>query len=52
MAEEPIDFGNFNKKILMNPVVPLQILELYYRNNARVQATLLGKVYSNTIEIL
>jgi hypothetical protein len=49
MAEESIDFGNFNKKILMNPCVPLQILELHYRNNCRVQATILGKVYANAI---
>jgi len=26
MTEESIDFGNFSRKILMNPVVPLQIL--------------------------
>ena len=52
MAEESIDFGNFSKKILVNPAVPLQVLEIFYRNAHRVQATLLGKVYSNAIEIL
>ena len=52
MAQESIDFGNFSRKILINPAVVLQILELNYRNSLRVQATLLGKVYSNAIEIL
>lgn len=28
------------------------MLELYYRNDCRIQATLFGKVYSNAIEIL
>lgn len=50
MLEELVDFGNFNKKILVNPAVVLQILDLHYRNtNQGVQATLLGKVYSNAI---
>jgi hypothetical protein len=52
MIEESIDFGNFSKKILVNPIVPLQILDIYFRNKLRVQATILGKVYSNAIEIL
>lgn len=52
MAEESIDFGNFTKKIVVNPAVPLQVLDIYYRNAHRVQATLLGKVYSHAIEIL
>lgn len=33
MSEEVIDFGNFNKKILLNPAVLLQVLDIYYRNN-------------------
>lgn len=49
MNEEVIDFGNFNKKILINPAVILQILDIYYRNSSRIQATLLGKVYSSSI---
>ena len=53
MAEELIDFGNFSKRILVNPIIVLQILDIYYRNSCnRVQATLLGKVYSNAVEIL
>lgn len=36
----------------MNPIVPLQLLNLFCRNGARVQATLLGKVYSSHIDIL
>jgi translation initiation factor IF-1 len=52
MAEESIDFQNFNKKIIINPVVPLQMIDIYCRNKARVQATILGKVYSSSIEIL
>lgn len=49
MAEESIDFQNFNKKIIINPVVPLQMIDIYCRNKARVQATILGKIYSSSI---
>ena len=52
MAEEIIDFGNFSRKILVNPAVPLQLLQLKFRNSQRIQATLIGKVYSSHIDIL
>jgi len=52
MIEETIDFGNFGRKITVNPIVPLQILNLKCRNSNRVQATILGKVYSSHIDIL
>jgi hypothetical protein len=52
MAEEIIDFGNFSRKIIVNPIVPLQLLSLKCRNGTRVQATILGKVYSAHIDIL
>lgn len=52
MTQDSIDFLNFNKKIIINPVVPLQILDIYCRNKMRVQATLLGKIYSSSIEVL
>ena len=52
MAEEIIDFGNFSKKITVNPIVPLQMLQLKYRNSQRIQATIIGKVYSSHIDIL
>lgn len=52
MAEETIDFGGFGRKILVNPIVPLQMLEVFCRTGNRVQGTLLGKVYSSAIEIL
>jgi translation initiation factor IF-1 len=52
MAEETIDFGNFSRKIYVNPIVPLQLLQLKCRNGNRIQATILGKVYSSHIDIL
>ena len=52
MTEEGIDFGNFNRKIIINPIVPLQMIDIYCRNKMRVQATILGKIYSTSIEIL
>lgn len=53
MAEEAIDFGNFSRKITVSPNIPLQLLNLKLRNsNNRIQATLLGKVYSQHIDIL
>lgn len=52
MQEEAIDFGNLSRKILVNPIVPLQLINIKCRNNTRVQATILGKIYSNAIEIL
>lgn len=52
MAEESIDFLNLNRKIIINPAVPLQILDIYCRNQMRVQATILGKIYSSSIEVL
>ena len=52
MAEEIIDFGNFSRKIIVNPAVPLQLLQLKFRNSQRIQATLIGKVYSSHIDIL
>ena len=52
MAEEIIDFGNFSRKITVNPIVPLQVLQLKYRNSQRVQATIIGKVYSSHIDVL
>jgi translation initiation factor IF-1 len=52
MAEEIIDFGNFSKRINVNPIIPLQILNLKCRNGNRIQATILGKVYSSHIDIL
>jgi hypothetical protein len=36
----------------VNPIVPLQVSNITYRNSARLQATILGKVYSTHIEIL
>lgn len=53
MTEELIDFGNFSRNITLNPIVPLQLLQLHARNTPqRVQATLIGKVYSSHIDIL
>ena len=52
MAEETIDFGNFGRKILVNPAVVMQVMEVFCRSSSRVQATLLGKVYSSSVEIL
>ena len=52
MAEEIIDFGNFSRKIIVNPAVPMQIMQIKYRNTQRIQATLIGKVYSSHIDIL
>ena len=52
MADELIDFGNFSRKIILNPIVPLQLLQLHARNSQHIQATLLGKVYSSHIDIL
>ncbi len=52
MAEDSIDFLNLNRKIIINPAVPLQILDIFCRNKMRVQATILGKVYSSSIEVL
>lgn len=52
MSEEIIDFGSFSKQVKINPAVPLQILDAFCRNGSRIQATLLGKVYSSTIEVL
>lgn len=52
MAEESIDFLNLSRKIIINPAVPLQILDIFCRNKMRVQATILGKVYSSSIEVL
>jgi translation initiation factor IF-1 len=52
MAEEIIDFGNFSKRINVSPIIPLQILNLKCRNGNRIQATILGKVYSSHIDIL
>lgn len=52
MTDEAIDFGNFTKRILVNPIVPLQMLNLKCRTGNRVQATLLGKVYSSHVDIL
>lgn len=52
MAEDSIDFLNLNRKIIINPAVPLQILDIYCRNKLRVQATILGKIYSSSIEVL
>jgi hypothetical protein len=52
MAEESIDFLNLNRKIIINPAVPLQILDIFCRNQMRVQATILGKIYSSSIEVL
>lgn len=52
MAEQSIDFLNLNRKIIINPAVPLQILDIFCRNKMRVQATILGKVYSSSIEVL
>ena len=49
MAEEFIDFDNSGRKILINPVVPLQIINIYARSGQRVQATLLGRVYTSAI---
>lgn len=52
MADEIIEFGPFSRRVLVNPIVPLQILDVFCRTNSRVQATLLGKVYSSSIEIV
>ena len=52
MTEEVIDFGNFSKKINVNPIVPLQIHNLKCRNGNRIQTTILGKIYSSHIDIL
>lgn len=53
MAEEVIDFGNFSRKITVSPIIPLQLFNIKLRNSYnRVQATLLGKVYSQHIDIL
>ncbi len=53
MAEETIDFGNFSRKITVSPNIPLQLLNLRLRNSyQRIQATLIGKVYSQHIDIL
>ncbi len=52
MTEEAVDFGGFSKQVKINPAVVLQILDVFCRNGSRIQATLLGKVYSSTIEIL
>jgi len=52
MTEDIIDFGNFSRKIIVNPAVPMQLLQLKYRNTQRIQATIVGKVYSSHIEIL
>ena len=52
MTEDIIDFGNFSRKIIVNPAVPMQLLQLKYRNSQRIQATIVGKVYSSHIEIL
>ena len=53
MAEEIIDFGNFGRKITVSPSIPLQLINIKCRNDRmRVQATLLGKVYSAHIDIL
>lgn len=49
MAEESIDFLNLNRKIIINPAVTLQVLDIFCRNQTRVQATILGKVYSSSI---
>ena len=32
--------------------MPLQLLHLKYRNSQRVQATIIGKVYSSHIDVL
>jgi hypothetical protein len=52
MTDNLIDFNNFTKKVIINPIVPLQILNIYCRNSMNVQATLLGKVYASHIEIV
>ena len=51
MAEEVIDFTNSSKKITLSPVVPLTVFDIFCRTGQRVEATLLGKAYSNYIEI-
>lgn len=52
MTEEIIDFGNFSRKIIVNPIVPLQLLQIKYRNSQRIMATIIGKVYSSHVEVL
>lgn len=46
-----IDFTYFSKKIILNPTVPLAVLDIYLRTGTRVQATILGKVYPSHVEI-
>lgn len=52
MAEETIDFTQSSRRILLNPIVPLSMLDIACRTSERAQATLLGKVYSGHIEIV
>ena len=53
MTDEVIDFGNFSRKIIVNPIIPLQLFNLKLRNSYhRIQATIIGKVYSSHIDIL
>lgn len=52
MAEESIDFTQSSRRILLNPIVPLSMLDIACRTSERAQATLLGKVYSGHIEIV
>lgn len=52
MAEEFIDFTQSSRRILLNPIVPLSMLDIVCRTGERAQATLLGKVYPSHIEII
>ena len=46
-----IDFTYFSKKIILNPTVPLAVLDIYLRTGTRFQATILGKVYPSHVEV-
>ncbi len=52
MTEETIDFTQSLRRILLNPIVPLSVLDIFCRTAERAQATLLGKIYSDHIEII
>jgi hypothetical protein len=52
MAEEFIDFTQSSRRILLNPIVPLSVLDITCRTNERAEATILGKVFSGHIEIV
>lgn len=51
MAEEVIDFTHSSKKLILNPAVPLSVLDIFCRTGERVQATILGKAYANYVEV-